>query len=246
MLLGLDWWVLVALALALAAGALVQSTVGLGQGLLAAPVMALLAPELMPGSMLLLVLLLPLLTLGEGWRQVDVRGLAWAMPARVPGTVLGAWLVTRWDAAALGLAIGVMVLLAVGLSGSGRGVRLGRGTLLGAGFLSGVAGTVASIGGPPLALLYQHRPLPVIRQTLAVYFLLGAALSLLALGVGGELRWHQVAVAAALTPAVLVGVLAARVSRRGLPQRLVRRVVLVVCAVSALVLIVRSLVVGLV
>lgn len=241
MLLGVSYGVLAALALALVVGALVQQTVGLGVGLVAAPVTTLLAPELMPGFMLWLTLLLPVGTLLEGRREVDVRGLAWALPARVPGTVLGALLVVWLDQAALGLAIGAVVLLAVATTASSVRVPLRPASLVGAGLLSGVTGTVSSIGGPPMALLYQHQPLATIRQTLAVYFFVGAALSLAVLGAAGELGWRQAAVAALLSPALLVGQLVApRLRRRVRPEQ-VRVVVLVVCATSAAVLVVRSL-----
>ena len=59
---------------------------------------------------------------------------------------------------------------------------INRGTLLPAGLLSGFAGTATSIGGPPLALLYQHSDRPGVRTTLAVYFTTGAAISLTGLG----------------------------------------------------------------
>ncbi len=241
MLLGISYGVLAALALALVVGALVQSTVGLGVGLVAAPVTTLLAPELMPGFMLWLTLLLPVGTLLEGRREVDVRGLAWALPARVPGTVLGAVLVATLEQSALGLAIGVVVLLAVATTASSLRVPLRPATLVGAGLLSGVTGTVSSIGGPPMALLYQRQPVATIRQTLAVYFFVGAALSLTALGVGGGLDWRQAALAALLSPALVVGLLLAPRLRRRLAPDQVRRAVLVVCAVSAVALVVRSL-----
>ena len=36
-----------------------------------------------------------------------------------------------------------------------------------------ITGTATSIGGPPMAILYQHQPPKTIRTTLAVYFLAG-------------------------------------------------------------------------
>ena len=53
------------------------------------------------------------------------------------------------------LLFGGLILLGVCLSLSGLRLPPIRGVLVGAGALSGVMGTVASIGGPPMALLYQ-------------------------------------------------------------------------------------------
>lgn len=61
-----------------------------------------------------------------------------------------------------------MVLVAVALTG--RVVRVPRrpGPLVGAGVVSRVTGTATSIGGSPLALMYQHESGPRVRATLAV------------------------------------------------------------------------------
>jgi hypothetical protein len=42
-----------------------------------------------------------------------------------------------------------------------------------AGIVTGLTETSTGIGGPPLALLYQHQPPPVLRSTIAFCFLIG-------------------------------------------------------------------------
>ncbi len=231
----------VAVALALLVGAIVQSVVGLGLGLVAAPVTALVAPELMPGLMIALAMVLPCLTLAIERDEIDWRGLAWSLPPRIVGTSVGVWVVASFSDRSLGIAVGVMVLAAVALTWRAVRVPINRGTLMTAGLVSGVTGTATSIGGPPMALLYQHRPARQIRTTLAVYFLIGAALSLAGLAASGELTGQEVTLAALLLPVVLAGALAGVRLRRRLDPGAVRIAVLVVCAVSALALLVRSL-----
>lgn len=221
---------------------MVQGTVGLGLGLVAAPVVTLLEPQLMPGLMLVLTALLPLVTLLGEREEIDWHGLNWSLPARVVGTAGGVWLVAAADHRLLGVAVGVMVLVAVVLTGRAVEVPINRGTLTAAGALGGVAGTATSIGGPPFALLYQHRPPRQVRTTMAVYFTIGAALSLAGLLLGGRLAWDQVRTALLLLPAVVAGALLAIPLRGRLAGVAFRRAVLVICAVSAVVLIVRSLV----
>jgi uncharacterized membrane protein YfcA len=109
--------------------------------------------------------------------------------------------------------------------------------------VSGITGTATSIGGPPLAVLYQHHPPSVLRPTLAAYFMTGAALSLVGLGVAGELRLDVLLLALLLSPLLVAGILLSVPVRRRLPHEQVRTAVLVVCAVSALALLVRSLLV---
>ena len=96
--------------------------------------------------------------------------------------------------------------------------------------------------GPPLAILYQHHPPRVLRPTLAAYFVAGAARSLLGLGLVGELRLDVLLLALLLCPLLLVGITLSVPVRRRMPGEAVRTAVLVVCAASALALLVRSLV----
>nr|WP_246305787.1 sulfite exporter TauE/SafE family protein [Nocardioides marinisabuli] len=227
--------------MALLAGATVQSLVGLGLGLVSAPVITLVEPRLMPELMLWLAFALPFLTLANEREDIDWHGLGWSLPSRIAGTAVGVVAVTTLEPRLLGVAVGAMVLVAVALTWRTVVVPLTRTSLVVAGAVSGVTGTATSIGGPPLALLYQHQPPRTIRTTLAVYFMVGAALSLAGLGLAGQLDLHTLLLALLLAPVLGVGAVLGRVLRPRLPEARVRAVVLVVCASSALVLLVRSL-----
>ena len=102
------------IALAIFLGSTVQSVVGLGIGLVAAPVMTLLEPALMPGTLIMLALVLPAVTLVHDHDDIDWPGLTWSLPARVLGTGdrRRGWSRSFTDRQ-LGIAIGVMVILMV-------------------------------------------------------------------------------------------------------------------------------------
>jgi len=229
------------IAVAVLIGSVVQGLVGLGVGLVSAPVVTLLAPSLMPGTLLWMGLLTPALTLVLDRGEIDWDGMAWGIPARIPGTVLGVLLVGWFSHRELGIAVGIMVLVSVLVTWRAVRLPINRVSLVAAGFLSGVGATTTSIGGPPIAVLYQHQPARRIRNTLAVYFALGAMFSLVALAITGDLTRHQTAIAAILAPGVPLGLWLSRVLRRRLDLRSIRAGVLVVCAASALLLLVRSL-----
>jgi uncharacterized membrane protein YfcA len=229
------------LAVAVTAGALVQGSVGLGLGLVAAPVCALVDPSLMPGVMLWLAAAYPVLTLLREGRASDWHGLGWAFAGRVPGTVLGVAIVSAVSARLLGLLVGVMVLVAVLLTWRVVTLPMRRRVLVGAGVVSGVTGTATSIGGPPLALVYQHETGPRLRATLATYFLGGALLSLLGLALVGELERTDGLWALALGPFLVLGFRLSDFVRRHVDAGRTRHAVLVVCAASAVALVLRSL-----
>lgn len=225
--------------LVVAAG--IQGLVGLGLGLVSAPVVVLLAPQLMPQLLLWLAMLMPMVTLVREHHDIDWRGLGWSLPSRIPGTAVGVALVASVSTATLGLMVGVMVLLSVLLTVRAVRVPVNRRSLVSAGFVSGVTGTTTSIGGPPMALLYQHRSPSQIRSTLAVYFIGGAALSLAGLGLAWALERSTFLLAASMVPALVVGFALSRLLVHRVPAHQIRAGVLWVCGLSAVVVLVRSL-----
>jgi uncharacterized membrane protein YfcA len=238
---GLTTGALALVSLAVLVGSTVQAVVGLGIGLVAAPVITLLEPQLMPGVLIALALVLPCVTLVHDHDDIDWHGLIWSLPSRILGTALGVWVVAHLSERQLGVSVGAMVLVAVLLTWKVVTVPISRASLSGAGFIGGVTGTATSIGGPPFALLYQHRPAAQIRSTMAVYFLIGAAISLVGLTLSGDLTLHQLRAAGLILPSVVLGVVAGVPLRRRLPAHVVRPAVLLISAVSAVVLVVRSL-----
>ncbi len=241
MILGVDAGVVVLVALVLVLGATIQALVGLGLGLVAAPVVTILDPSLMPVVMLVLAALLPLLTLFGSHDEIDWGGLAWVLSARVPGTAVGVLVLTLFTERHLGVAVALMVLLGVALTIRAVEVPVRPATLVAAGFVSGVAGTATSIGGPPVALLYQHRSPDQIRSTLAVLFTVGAGMSLAGIWLGGNFEMRLLLLALLLTPCLAVGAWAGGRLQGVFPDHRIRYAVLGVCAASAIALLVRSL-----
>jgi uncharacterized membrane protein YfcA len=237
----LSWQVLVVLGLAAVLGAFVQAVVGLGMGLVAAPVVGIVAPSMVPVLPLCLALWISgLMLLGER-AHIDWRALAWALPARVPGTVVGAWLVVAFSEEQIGIALALMTLVAVAVAVRAARIPVTPGTLVGAGFGAGVTGTATSIGGPAIALLFQREPPAVMRSTLSVFFFVGVLLSLAGLGLSGSISAGSWQDALVLAPGVVVGMLVGRAVRDRIHRDAFRAGVLVVCTASAVTLLVRSL-----
>jgi uncharacterized protein len=237
----LSWQVVTLIALVVILGAYVQAVVGLGLGLLAAPVVALVEPSLVPVLTLWLALLISGLNLLDEHEHVDWRSTAWSLPARVPGTVVGAWLVAVFTEEQIGVVLAVMVLIAVALSVHTLVVPLTPTTLASAGFVAGVTGTATSVGGPPIALLYQRGDPRTARATMSVFFFVGVILSLIGLGFAGSIGRTPSLLALAMAPGVLLGYVVGRRTRNKVDREVFRRGVLVVCTVSALILLARSL-----
>ncbi len=205
MILGVSPTVLAILVFVVLVGATMQGVVGLGLNLVSAPIITLVAPSLMPEVPLFLAVVLPFFTLARSHEGIDWRGLVWVLPARIPGVALGLLVLALFSDRAVAIAVALMVLLAVLITMTPVEVPVRRATLSVAGLLSGLAGTATSIGGPPVALLYQHRPPQQIRSTLAVLFTVGAGMSLVGIWLSGHLDTHALPLALLLTPCLVVG-----------------------------------------
>ena len=143
-----------------------------GLAVIAAPVLFFIDPAYVPAPVTLCALSLSLwnaLSFREG---ISLSGLQAAIIGRVPGSLAGAALLLWIDQGLLALWIGVSVLLAVAVSLSSLRWQPTRGRMMAAGFMSGFMGTSSSIGGPPMALLWQHQDISHIRANLAAFFVL--------------------------------------------------------------------------
>lgn len=239
-IVGVDVGLLVLAMTIVLIGAATQASIGVGLGLIAAPLLSLIDPSFIPGA---LTLSIPPLVIGMAWRErqhID-RTIYRAVPARLVGSVAGAALVATQGDEAVTIVVGLSVLLAVVASFTGLHVRPTLRNQLIAGTGSGFAGTVAGVGGPPMAITYQHADPRVLRATLAVFNTIGLiCFTLPSLVIAGVTGWREVQLACFLVPSVVAGFVVGKYTIAQLPPGRVRPFVLTVCAASALVVLAKS------
>jgi uncharacterized membrane protein YfcA len=194
----------------IAIGAAVQGGVGFGMNLIAAPILAVLDPDLVPGPAIVAAVVLTVLVALREREHIDRDGVRWALAGRLPGTVAGALLVAAIPEGGVAVAVGAAVLLAVGLTVSGIHLRPDPPTLLVVGAVSGFASTVSSVGGPPMAVVYANEPGPVIRGTLSFIFVVGGLMSLGALVAVGDFGGHEALLSLLLLVPGTLGFLASK------------------------------------
>lgn len=227
---------LIAVTITLAAG--LQSSIGFGLGLFAAPVIALVDPTLLPGAVVILGTSVALLVAVRERASIDFRGAGWAMVGRLPGTAVGAVLVATLPTRGLSLFLAASVLAGVGLSIAGWRPEPRRRAVVAAGLASGVMGTATAIGGPPMALVWQGSSGPRMRGTMSAYFIAGSVFSLVALLAVGALEARTVTIAVALVPALVLGFVLSRLVRPWLDANRLRSAALAVSAAGAVLVVV--------
>jgi uncharacterized protein len=228
-------------AVVMAVGAALQAAVGFGGNLVAAPLLALLDPSLVPVPILIgssaINVVVALRERGHsGWPS-----FGWVLAGRLPGSVLGLALLRALDPSGIQLVLGIALLVALVATWSRWTIPDTPGGLFGAGVVSGVGGTAVSVGGPPLALVYQRRPGGELRATMARALLAGQVVSLVVLALGGQIGRTELGQGLVLVPAVLIGVLGGRPLAAVVDRGRTRAAVLAVCAASAVVLLVEAL-----
>ena len=82
---------LILVGLSVFVGAIAQGAIGFGMGLVAAPVITMLNPSVMPGAIQVVNVTLPLFTLAAEWRRVDWRGLGFAVRVRSRAVSSAGW-----------------------------------------------------------------------------------------------------------------------------------------------------------
>lgn len=198
---------LVVILIAITIGCCVQGAVGFGVGTVAAPVVALIEPSLLPGFIVILGLVLTAAICVRERTAINFRGAGIAFMGRFLGTVAGVSAVSLLPERWMAIFVGVFVLVAMMLSVIGwRPTPSARNIAL-AGAASGLFGTAAGIGGPPMSLVWRGDEDPRMRGTMATFFLAGSGVSLLALGAAHQINLQDLVAAALALPALIIGFL---------------------------------------
>jgi uncharacterized membrane protein YfcA len=192
-------------------------------------------PGFIPGPVLVSSLILSVLVMLRERHSVNLVELRWAVFGRIIGAIIAAWILATISAETLVKLFAWMLLLAVAITGSGVHIPLTRRNLLIAGTLAGVMGTVASIGGPPMALLYQRESGARIRSGLAGFFIFGVLVSIVALLAVGRFGWRDIQLGLLLTPGALLGYTISHRALAWIQPKTLRIAVLVMSAASAIV-----------
>jgi len=217
-----------------------QASIGFGIGMLAAPIVAIVDPALIPGTLIMLATLVTLIVTVREREDIDLAGTGWALVGRVPGTVAGALLLASLPARGLAILLAGVVLLGVVLTSAGWVPAARRRNVVLAGATSGLLGTATSIGGPPMALVWQRNSGARLRGTMGGFFLIGSVMSLVALAFTGAVDGHTLRTFAVLMPAALAGFALSRYVNRFLDPGRLRLLAITVSAIGATVLIFRE------
>jgi len=219
----------------------VQGSIGFGLAVLAAPLLVLIEPEFVPAPLILNGMILVVLLAYRERKTVDSNGVKWMAIGCVPGSAIAAVVLTVVSASGFRIMFSILVMMAVVLSAIGYSIRLTRVNIFTAGVLSGFMGTTSSIGGPPVALIYQNLSGDRFRGTLSTYFCVAGTFAIIALILAGRCGKDELLLALVVLPGLLIGLAFSKLTAGMLARRSMRPAVLILSAVSAIAVLVRTI-----
>lgn len=227
-------------ALAVLAGALIQSVGGIGFAMFAAPLVALVRPDLVPGPMIFAGGITSLLIAWRERASIDFKGAGIAIGGRIPGSMVAALAIGLLPFPVFAVCFALLILAAVALSVTGWRVQATPTSLAVAGFGSGFMGTMTSVGAPPMGIVMQNLPPARLRATIGAFLVGGSIVSILVLVAAGRFGRHELQSGLILIVPLVAGfALSTPLVHRVRPGR-VRQLVLAVSALSALALLFRN------
>ncbi len=221
--------------------AMVQGSVGMGFNIVAVPLTLLIDPRMAPVPMLFVAVVLASFTVMREPGHVDLTGTWWILGGSIPGVVVGLGLLAVATTRTLDLIIGGAVLTGVALMAFAPPLVRNRAIDFGAGVVSGTLSTVSAIPGPALGLLYKDEAGPTIRATLGALFAIGTTITIIGRGLAGRIVATDLQLALVYLPAVLIGFRTSTIVNRRLEGARFRTPILVLSALAAGALLLRSL-----
>ncbi len=230
---------LIAMAL-IFAGSFVQTAIGFGLAVVASPLLFFISPDYVPTPITLIALLISLWSAVKLRANVSLGKLKNAVIWRIPGSIVGGFLLVWVSTEQLALWLGILVLFAVAVSLLPFRIEPTPARMGIAGFFSGFFGTSSAIGGPPMALLLQHQEANQLRGNLAAFFVFSSLISLVVQFAVGHAHWHHFKLALPLIPAAWAGYKLAGMTTQHISKRKLRLFTLVLCLVSGITAIYKS------
>ncbi len=216
---------------------ILQVSIGMGFGMFASPLIALVKPELVPGAILAMGLFV---AFSGAWRErhnIPFQELKLGVGGRVIGSMIAfALLLIIPNVESFFIIFGVIMLVAIVMTVYGRKIEFSDKNLLTLSVVSGLMGSITAVGAPPMAIIYHGRDSSIIRPTLNAFFFSGSVLGLISLGFSGWVSIQHFIAAIIFIPAMFIGILVSAPFKR-LPTKVLSNLLLGLSAIASISLI---------
>ena len=172
--------------------------------------------------------------------HLQFNQVSWAMVGGFIGIVLAGLMLKVTSKDQFELAFGLLILFGVLISVLGFVPKVNKITNAIAGFTSGFMGTITAVGGPPMALLYQHGDIKNIKANLTAFFLFLNIVAIITLALIGEITVNTFISVAIALPGLAIGFYISTKAHNIVKAHLIRRWILALSTITSLISIVKS------
>jgi len=221
-------------------GSILQMATGVTAGMIIVPFLAMISYTLIPAPIAFASLALTIMMSYKGRKHIDTNNMLQISLGMLAGILLSIFILKNIKFEHLGLVFGIFILISVFISIKIKSFTLNKSINYSGGFVAGVMGSMAAVGGQILALLFQNHPLESLKSTLAFLYTLFSIVMLFVFYIFGEFSGAQFISGIYMMPGFIIGFFLAPVFSKYFNPKYSKIIVLSMAAFGALALIIKS------
>lgn len=225
-------------------GSILQMATGVTAGMIIVPFLAIISYTLIPVPVAFSSLALTTMMAYKGREYIDTQNMFQISFGMLAGILLSIFVLKNIKFEHMGIVFGSFILISVFISSKIKRFTLNKSINYTGGFISGVMGSMAAVGGQVLALLFQNHPLESLKATLAFLYSLFSVVMLSIFFMFGEFSYSQFLSGLYMMPGFIIGFLVAPIFSKHFNPKYSRIVVLFMATLGAVSLIAKSLFAG--
>ncbi len=224
----------------LALSSILQMATGVTVGIIIVPFLAMISYTLIPVPIAFASLALTIMMAYKGREHIDTKNMFQISLGMLAGILLSIFILKNIKFEYLGLVFGVFILISIFISIRIKTFTLNKGINYSGGFIAGVMGSMAAVGGQILALLFQNHPLESLKSTLAFLYTLFSTVMLIMFYMFGEFSYTQFISGVYMMPGFIIGFFIAPIFSKYFNPEYSKTVILFMATLGSLILIFKS------
>ena len=220
---------------------ILQMATGVSVGMIIVPFLAMISYTLIPVPIAFASLTLTVMMAYQGRKHIDIKNVPQVSLGMLVGILVAIYIFKNTHSEYLGVIFGLFILLSVLISLKVKSFKLGSSINYSGGFIAGLMGAIAAVGGQILALLFQNHPLESIKSTLAFLYTLFTLVMLLLFYLFDAFSYGQIISGLYMMPGFIIGFLVAPMFTKYFNPKYAKRVVLGMAIFGAVTLIIKGI-----
>jgi len=219
---------------------ILQMATGVSIGMIIVPFLAMISYELIPAPIVFASIVLTIMMAYKGRANIDTKNLPQIGLGMFIGIFVALFILINTNFKYLGLVYAIFILISIFISIKIKTFTLNYKINYIGGFLAGVMGTTAAVGGQILALLFQNHKLESIKATLSFLYTLFSIAMLIIFYYYDRFTYHDMVLGFYMMPGFLIGYFISKYFVHYFNPKYTKTVVLSMATLGSVILIVKT------